>query len=234
MFQIFCDFDGTITRQDSLKLLFEHFVPEDWPEIEKQMCSKEISEPEAFRRVLAKLSIGLDEAISWLLERIEFDPTFKSFLKWCEFRDLSFKILSGGLHPIIHALLEREGLTGLPIEANRVHFSDDIWQFFPATKPGLGCKSFSHCKCLSMHESTQTFVRSVYIGDGWTDRCPVKRADLVFAKSSLRTFCREEGVFFVPFESFSEIQFCLEEFFRNDIRNPRLANQSSALSSHLP
>ena len=34
----------------------------------------------------------------------------------------------------------------------------------------------------------------VYVGDGYSDRCPVQYADIVFAKGDLQTYCQEQNI----------------------------------------
>ena len=46
----------------------------------------------------------------------------------------------------------------------------------------------------------------VYIGNGLSDRCPSKYADLVFAKGELLDYCREEGVESTQFQNFRDIE----------------------------
>jgi 2-hydroxy-3-keto-5-methylthiopentenyl-1-phosphate phosphatase len=45
----------------------------------------------------------------------------------------------------------------------------------------------------------------IHIGDGHSDRCAAKEADLVFAKGSLSEFCKSEQIRFLEYDNFSEI-----------------------------
>ena len=45
-----------------------------------------------------------------------------------------------------------------------------------------------------------------YVGDGWSDRCAAKAADLVFARASLAQHLAEEGVDYVPFEDITDVR----------------------------
>ena len=45
-----------------------------------------------------------------------------------------------------------------------------------------------------------------YVGDGWSDRCAAKAADVVFARASLATHLAEEGVDYVPFDDLADVR----------------------------
>ncbi len=45
----------------------------------------------------------------------------------------------------------------------------------------------------------------VYIGDGYSDRCPAQFADVVFAKGSLVGFCETNNITFHRFEAFADV-----------------------------
>ncbi len=50
----------------------------------------------------------------------------------------------------------------------------------------------------------------VYAGDGLSDRCAVRYADVVFAKKSLVKYCQEQNISYFEFSTFREIQERLE------------------------
>ena len=47
--------------------------------------------------------------------------------------------------------------------------------------------------------------RHLYVGDGRSDLCPARRADLVFAKGALATALATEGVPFRPFDTLADV-----------------------------
>jgi 2-hydroxy-3-keto-5-methylthiopentenyl-1-phosphate phosphatase len=49
------------------------------------------------------------------------------------------------------------------------------------------------------------YDRVIYIGDGYSDRCPAMQADIVFAKDHLADLMDEKGVQYEPFESFADV-----------------------------
>jgi 2-hydroxy-3-keto-5-methylthiopentenyl-1-phosphate phosphatase len=51
----------------------------------------------------------------------------------------------------------------------------------------------------------------VYVGDGYSDQCPVRYADFVFAKRHLRTYCQRQNITFFEFNHFGDVQVKLME-----------------------
>jgi 2-hydroxy-3-keto-5-methylthiopentenyl-1-phosphate phosphatase len=45
-----------------------------------------------------------------------------------------------------------------------------------------------------------------YVGDGWSDRCAAKAADLVFARGTLAEHLAAEGVPFQPFDDLFDVR----------------------------
>jgi 2-hydroxy-3-keto-5-methylthiopentenyl-1-phosphate phosphatase len=51
----------------------------------------------------------------------------------------------------------------------------------------------------------------VYIGDGFSDRCPVRYADIVFAKRQLIKHCQQQNITYYEFRRFDDVQKKMEE-----------------------
>ena len=46
----------------------------------------------------------------------------------------------------------------------------------------------------------------VYVGEGYSDRCPVRFADVIFAKDDLLQYCRKENIPHYEYATFADIQ----------------------------
>ena len=53
-----------------------------------------------------------------------------------------------------------------------------------------------------------------YVGDGWSDRCAAKAADLVFARGTLAEHLAAEGVAFEPFDDLLDVREGLRRYLR--------------------
>lgn len=202
---VISDFDGTISSQDSLKELFDRYAGVEWRLYEKAIRSHQMTEKEGLQLMLDTLNCSFDEAVSFVLEHIQIDQSFKDFVYWCREFEIPLFVLSGGFIELIQPILRREGLHDLPVYANSFFRSDGRW-LVSARHSMRFCNDQWHCKCASMSR-IQSLNQSkvVYIGDGHTDRCASAKADFIFAKSFLAEHLRQQKKEFRSFESFRSV-----------------------------
>ena len=148
---IFSDFDGTITKIDTLKFLLDNFGAADWMEIEYKVKDGIMQEKEALSTEFSTLNVSWEEAIVNILNSIPIETGFREFIKWSKDAGLEFIILSGGVIEIIEPLLKREGLENLTIRANRVEVSKGRWKLIPSQRPKIK-NNCNHCKTNSIIE----------------------------------------------------------------------------------
>lgn len=214
-FQVFSDFDGTISRQDSLQLLLDEFGGSAWASIEAKMDRGELTEKEAVSEVFRHFPLSVNEATDWVMKNVSLDPAFSTFYRWLEEKRAPLTVLSGGFVQFIRPLLAREGLPNVRVIANSAIDSGAGWEIKPAVI-NAECSAFHHCKCSSMTTASRAALNlTIYIGDGNTDHCPASRTDLVFAKKSLADFCRKQSISYSPFEDFRDVRMHLESFLIN-------------------
>lgn len=72
-----------------------------------QVLDGTLSFRDAFYTMLHSVTTPFEECIDLLLTNIKLDPGFSSFYTWCKENNIPVIILSGGMEPIIRALLEK-------------------------------------------------------------------------------------------------------------------------------
>jgi len=203
MWQILCDFDGTIAVKDVTDSLLDRFALAGWEEIEEEWVSGRIGSRDCMARQVALLRASrqeLDEA----LDAIEIDPGFPDFVALCREEGLPLTVVSDGLDYAIRRILSRHGLSDLPIVANHLEMvgEDQYRLSFPYANPD--CKKGSGtCKCRTAKRLCGTSDLSLLVGDGTSDMCAAGSVDLVFAKHKLLTHCREKGLPVVAYRDFA-------------------------------
>ncbi|MBN2172134.1 MAG: MtnX-like HAD-IB family phosphatase [Candidatus Krumholzibacteriota bacterium] len=208
--RVFVDFDGTITEIDTLVFLLDRYGGPAWREIEDRVEAGTLSEEQGLRDEIALIRAPWAEALGSVLAEVVVDPGFAAFAAWCRDRGWPLAILSGGLAPLIRAVLAREDLDHLALHANDLAFDGDgRWRVVPAATPRLRGLC-NHCKSHWLEAARREGARVVYAGDGTTDRCPAERADLVFAKGALADWCAGRGMDHVPFARFDEVRVWLD------------------------
>jgi 2,3-diketo-5-methylthio-1-phosphopentane phosphatase len=125
-FIFFTDFDGTITQQDSNDFMIENFGI--GPFVRKEMFQDILigrrTFRDAFKEMLDTISLPLNQCIEALLQNITLDEGFKEFYSWARENNIPVVVLSGGMEPIIRALLAHlignDEVKRLPILSNYV------------------------------------------------------------------------------------------------------------------
>ncbi len=203
--RVFTDFDGTVARQDVTDVVLQRFAPPEWEAIEAAWRSGEIDAATCMRRQVALIEAPA-RALDALLDELEVDPGFPRFAEWCHEEGIPLAIVSDGVDYFARRILARHGLGHMPVFANQL--VSDLGRYSlrqPWRAPG--CRAGSGvCKCAVAAAGGAERDRSVYVGDGRSDRCVSARADLLFAKADLAAHCREHRMPYVPFESFDDVR----------------------------
>ncbi len=214
--KVYCDFDGTITQQDVIDLLLERLADSSWQDIETRWIEGEIGSRECLSKQIPLINGGW-KAIENLLQEIKLDPSFKSFSKWCERKDIPLFIVSEGLQNAIKSLLNKEDIKVEKIWANKLELSESgkFTLLFPYPSNSKNC-NLGLCKCQILEQSTGNELKIV-IGDGLNDICWTQKVNLVFAKAKLLKYCELNNIPCIPFENFNEITSTLEKILRGDL-----------------
>jgi len=208
--KLFVDFDGTVTEEDVGNRFFEEFGGLGTREIVAAYRSGRISAQECFRRELDAVGdLPLAEAEQFVRAR-PLRTGFVEFIGFCRQHQLEVTILSDGLDYYIDAILTHHGLENLPRLANRLVL----------LPPGGGPKAKTRiefpygdaeCERCGCCKRNQMVTRSgeddviCFIGDGFSDRCVARYADIVFARGELQTFCQDENISYVPYQTFHDV-----------------------------
>jgi 2,3-diketo-5-methylthio-1-phosphopentane phosphatase len=125
-FIFFTDFDGTVTQQDSNDFMTDNigFGPEQRLADNNAVLYGQRAFRDSFREMMDSVTKPFDQCIEYLLDNITPDPYFAEFIAWCRTNDIPVLVLSGGMEPIIRALLDRflpdEEVKNLKIVSNQV------------------------------------------------------------------------------------------------------------------
>lgn len=210
---IACDFDGTVTREDTLVELLNRFGDPHWPDVQRRVVSGELSIREGLERQMGSLKANPQQVTQLLEERITVEPSFLPFLDALRARGIPVILLSGGFDLCIETVMRRTGVWPLPYLANRLRRQNGTWKVeFPY--PSLHCQACGHCKADPLRTWNRQGYTTVFVGNGVTDRCPARVANLTFAKEELGRWCQAEGISVAAYESFDTI---MRELERRDL-----------------
>ena len=202
---IYSDFDGTITKKDAVNTFFEMYAPREWLYYEQLWIDGKITSRENAIKQVGLLPEITPKQLNEYIESIEIDEDFPEFVRYVKSKNIKFTILSDGFDLFIRKTLEKHNINNVEVFANRLIYKNNKFSIeFPyynsCCEVGAGM-----CKCGRVKEKN-----FCYIGDGTSDLCIAKKADLLFATKKLKNFCEENLINYINFNSFSNIIEVLE------------------------
>jgi len=214
---IVSDFDGTITDIDTNDLIYFTFGGQPSYEIEELIAQGKLGVKEGALQHFKRIHLTEQEFLSFIFQNARLDEGFKDFCKLLSEKGIPLIVVSGGYVNTISSFFEKEGIdsTNIKIYANRLKFNGRHIEavFFDESdecESGLG--PCGNCKLRRLRELKAQYQTIIFIGDGTTDRCAAREADIVFAKGRLRDYCAAQGIPYVPFDSFHDIIHFLQYF----------------------
>jgi 2,3-diketo-5-methylthio-1-phosphopentane phosphatase len=202
---IACDFDGTVTRSDTLVEILDRFGDPKWRAIQQQVVEGTMPIREALTLQMGMVRATPEQLKDFLASRIQVEPSFTPFLNAMRVKGIPVVVLSGGFDLCVETVLKNQpNLWPLPFLANRLLRTDGTWSVeFPF--PSIHCQACGHCKADPIRAWNRQGYTTVFVGNGVTDRCPAKAAHLTFAKDELEDWCERCGIPVVHYSTFDDI-----------------------------
>jgi 2,3-diketo-5-methylthio-1-phosphopentane phosphatase len=223
----FCDFDGTISKQDVTDLVLERFALPEWHDIEEDWIAGKIQAAECMRRQVALIQASRQE-LDLFLDEVDIDPHFLAFNRFCHENQIRLTVVSDGVDYFIRRVLARHGMSDIEVIANRLvlEITGDRTDFSLAQPfANNNCNAGSGvCKCAIVAPAGPHF----YVGDSRSDFCVSHDAMFVFAKYKLVDYCEANGIPYVAYADFSDVTRTVETLIREPAWPPVLLPASKS------
>jgi 2,3-diketo-5-methylthio-1-phosphopentane phosphatase len=219
--KIYCDFDGTVTKNDVWVSALGKFIvdKEKFAVVCEEFTSNVISARECNLRELDLMENFDFETLNKYLDEEELDEYFRDFLDYCRQNNYEITLLSEGLDYYIKYILDRENLN-LKFFSNKLVINE-IVNDKGNIKLKLTCEfpyPDEHCTYCGMSKRNVVINNtndldnevSVFIGDGISDFCASNYADIVFAKKRLSSYCWKNNITYFDFKNFKDVIIKLE------------------------
>jgi 2-hydroxy-3-keto-5-methylthiopentenyl-1-phosphate phosphatase len=202
---VISDFDGTICKVDVGNEILSRFTKIKWNDLDRQYIKNSVGSRAAYEKISPLMKGNREEMREFALAKGKLARGFLQFHRLCGKKGLDVKILSDGLDFYIRCILENKGFTDIEFYSNVVEFGDEnsVAIKFPAMNEL--CGRCGTCKNTILHSFRLMYEQIIYIGDGHSDWCPSRCADVVFAKGVLLEQYKKENMPCIPFEDFSTI-----------------------------
>ncbi|MGE5385706.1 MAG: HAD-IB family phosphatase [Betaproteobacteria bacterium] len=199
------DFDGTVATEDTVDALLEKHADPAWELLEAEWRAGKISALECMREQIALVRADHITLVNFF-RSIRLDPHFRAFYEHVR-HFAQVAVISDGLDFGARIALRQAGLERVPVFANRLEFMapDRLVLSFPLRQENCGGGN-GVCKCaVAQKLSSIGGGPIVLVGDGKSDACLAKMADIVFAKGELIRHCQENDIDHIPFQGFDEV-----------------------------
>lgn len=242
---IFSDFDGTIFLQDTGHILFDHHGcgPERREMLDEMISTGEKSFRGASEEMWGSLNVTLEDGFATMKDHLVIDEGFQDFFSYALKHNVPFNVISAGLKPLLrHVLDDFMGLeksARIGIVSNDAVIAKDGSHWTPKWRhdcelghdKALSIKEYKdalnqHCKASPSSTGTPLIV---FIGDGVSDLAAAGEADILFARKGLKLeqYCIKNGISYIPYDSFADIQNELEVLVVGNVNHDSAAKQSA-------
>lgn len=202
---VVCDFDGTITKKDTINDFLDRFADKKWLEIEEDWISGKISTCDAMHSQFGMIKGMTEEIFDNFFETVQIDNYFQDFYNLCKARNIKITIVSDGFEYFIKKILSKYEINDIDIYSNHFEYNGGnfIMEFpYKNTQCQRGAGT---CKCSFIKNFKKDYNRVIYIGDGASDFCPASKADFLFAKDRLLEYCEKNNISCVKYTNFNEV-----------------------------
>ncbi|MBN2204858.1 MAG: haloacid dehalogenase-like hydrolase [Thermoleophilia bacterium] len=197
---IVLDYDGTVTTHECNEIALTAAVGDAWRPFEEMVHRGEIGHAECFDRQVRLIDVPRERFIAGLIDAAEPAPGLRDFLSVAAAGGARVVVLSAGFREAIEAVWHRHGLPPAEIVASELVGADGDGGGPPyhiGFNPQLGdCERCGpeSCKATVLRARRRPGDVVWVFGDGDSDFCPAREADLVFARGRLAQLAEEAGL----------------------------------------
>ena len=203
---VFCDFDGTVARRDVGYSLFNYFSKGKNDELIPDWKGGILSTRDCLVLEAGMVKAQPDEIYEFL-DKFELCRGFVEFVELCKDTGTVLTILSEGLDFYINHVLKNNNVSDVPVLSNQgILENGTITVNFP--HKNHTCQRCGNCKGERIAEFKATFegdIRVIFVGDGYSDVCALKEADVIFAKKDLEQYCLKHNIKFYEYDDFVDV-----------------------------
>jgi HAD superfamily phosphoserine phosphatase-like hydrolase len=215
------DFDGTIVRPDTIRLLAELGMgPLRARKLSDEVDRRRVSVRDAIARMVGSVTTTLDVGMAYLEARARLDPGFAPLLDWAAARRAPVHVVSAGLEPVLRRFLGAHA-SRVVLHANDLVVDGDgddaRWRaVFRDGRPAEAGKLGTVERLLAAGHAV------AYAGDGLGDLEAARRVataerpagaatrSRVFARDVLAAEMASAGLPFTPFDTLDDVRRVLD------------------------
>ena len=204
-----CDFDGTVTEEDTTFFLLDAFAQGDWRRLLREYKEHKISVGEFNTSAFAMVKADESTLLEAIKGKVKLRAGFHELVDYCLRKDLKLVIVSNGLDFYIKAVLKELALENIEVHAAQASFHPEGMRVQYVGPDGKRLEDgFKEAYIKSF---LKLGYKVIYMGNGDSDVAPAQYAHHIFATGELLAYCRENNLKYRPFENLIEVVGDLEQ-----------------------
>lgn len=201
---VFCDFDGTITEEETFAGMLKEFAPELSSKLMPEMYALRLTLREGVRQLLESIPAQRYPEILEYARSKPMKPGLIELLDFLEIKGVPFVVVSGGIRGMVETVL---GSLVRRVEAIYAVDVETTGQYLRVNSQFEGDTELL-AKVHVMHQYGAD--ETIAIGDSVTDLNMAMEASMVFARDRLIKYLEQRGKSYIPWNNFYEIRNELE------------------------
>jgi 2-hydroxy-3-keto-5-methylthiopentenyl-1-phosphate phosphatase len=202
---VFCDFDGSITKEETLEAFIKFNVDIDLEETARKMREEGVTVRDGVRKLIGMIPTEKYLENIGFFENLQIREGFVEFLDFLDNRGIPIVVISGGIDLMVTKTLGKYMNKIEAIYAAKVDLSGEYVYYYSDYESDV--EMVSKINIMNLYECDKT----ICIGDSYTDVIMGKNADIPFARDRLAKALKAEGVKYYPYESFYDVVNQLEK-----------------------
>lgn len=201
---VFCDFDGTITDEETFAGMLKEFAPELSSKLMPEMYALRLTLREGVRQLLESIPSQRYPEILEYARSKPMKPGLIELLDFLEIQRVPFVVVSGGIRGMVETVL---GSLVKRVEAIYAVDVDTTGEYLRVNSQFEGDTELL-AKVHVMHQYGAD--ETIAIGDSVTDLNMAMEASMVFARDRLIKYLEQREKSYIPWNNFYEIRNELE------------------------
>ncbi|MEW6492457.1 MAG: HAD-IB family phosphatase [Cyanobacteriota bacterium] len=218
---VFCDFDGTITAEETFVGMLKEFTPEFSDKLMPEMYARRLTLREGVRQLLESIPSSRYPEILNYAQPKATRPGLVELLDFLDEQGVPFVVVSGGLRGMVETVLSQVKTTGgtsdAPTLLERVAaiYAVDVdtnGEFLQVNSPFEGgTELVAKVKVMEKHPTEE----QIAIGDSVTDLVMALHAPIVFARDRLSQYLDEHNKPYLRWNDFFDIRTQLSQLWQD-------------------
>jgi 2-hydroxy-3-keto-5-methylthiopentenyl-1-phosphate phosphatase len=197
---VFCDFDGTITIEESFVAVLKKFAPEMATKLLPEMYAQRVTLRQGVRTILESIpSINYPEIINFTRSQT-IRPGFEELLDFLELQEIPLVVVSGGLRGMVEIVLGELVQRVHAIHAVDIDTSGEYFQVCSDYEGGT--ELIAKVQVMAEYPAEETIA----IGDSLTDLNMALQASVVFARDRLADYLEAKQKPYIPWHDFHQVR----------------------------